>query len=327
VSGELVRVFGDRPGHVDVPSPSGGSVRVSIAAHDAWYLAELAEWRQRLASAHPHGGGTSRKFRDMHRLYKGFEGVERRWYAVYGLQPPARSLASPRQPSAVRAARVSTRAQQIAAYLTEHPDAKPAEVAFALGMAASNVRACVAATRPVGAPPRQQDRLLAMLADRRPHATAACCDELGITRAVLQQIVMRMRGVGHHVAEIRLGGVRRSWLQVLDSIAAFDDASPASPQVPPRTARQEAVLVYLAQRPAALAREIAAALGTSEKSVHRAIDALRDQGVAIPDRRGTTPHRPRPSSAGPAHEGAAIPDRRGWQPPPPTPNPQERTSP
>lgn len=72
-----------RPAWLDVKG-----VRVSIEAHDAYFLARWKALRSVMVAAHPDKGGTSRKFRKAKQALDAFMDAERMWYAAVQLDPP-----------------------------------------------------------------------------------------------------------------------------------------------------------------------------------------------------------------------------------------------
>lgn len=72
-----------RPTHVEVHG-----VRISILAHDQFFLAEHAHLRRKMMAAHPDMGGSSRAFITARAALQRFVSDERQWYAPYNLQPP-----------------------------------------------------------------------------------------------------------------------------------------------------------------------------------------------------------------------------------------------
>lgn len=80
----MLPVFLDRPASVPY---RGGTVYISV--HDQMYLARMANWKFRLAQAHPDKGGTSKKFIYLMHLRDRWLEEEEAWYAQYGLKPPS----------------------------------------------------------------------------------------------------------------------------------------------------------------------------------------------------------------------------------------------
>jgi hypothetical protein len=65
-----------------------GGVRVSLMAHDAWFVQQEAALRAAMIAAHPDKGGTARKFMTARTALGRFYGRETAWYAEYGFTPP-----------------------------------------------------------------------------------------------------------------------------------------------------------------------------------------------------------------------------------------------
>jgi hypothetical protein len=70
-----------------------GEVRISIAAHDAYYLRTLSILRHRMLAAHPDKGGTTKRFIDARKRHDVFIQSEAMWYRGHGLKPPGRQVA------------------------------------------------------------------------------------------------------------------------------------------------------------------------------------------------------------------------------------------
>jgi len=64
-------------------------VRISLLAHDQFYLRELRRLTEAMIAAHPDKGGTSRKFIDARKAIERFKATEATWYAAYGVSAPS----------------------------------------------------------------------------------------------------------------------------------------------------------------------------------------------------------------------------------------------
>lgn len=78
----LVRT-GRRPPFVEMDG-----VKVSVRAHDRWFLRERKKLLKVVVDAHPDKGGTSRKFIAARKALDAFVAEEQRWYARLGLSVP-----------------------------------------------------------------------------------------------------------------------------------------------------------------------------------------------------------------------------------------------
>ncbi len=87
----VLPVYQDRP--AIVPGPDGW--RIYISVHDAEYLRQRAEWKRKLADAHPDAGGTSFRFRQAVKARDRWEADEEAWYAQHGLTLPPVSSSTP----------------------------------------------------------------------------------------------------------------------------------------------------------------------------------------------------------------------------------------
>lgn len=64
--------------------------RVSLAAHDAYYLRERQRLRDVMVAAHPDKGGTSKRFLAARAAYEAWMAREAVWYAAVSVAPPTR---------------------------------------------------------------------------------------------------------------------------------------------------------------------------------------------------------------------------------------------
>lgn len=79
------RLMGARPAWVAVDG-----CRVSISAHDRFYLREYRRLRAAMIAAHPDKGGTAAQFRKAQSRLAAFEEHEMSWYARAGVAVPQR---------------------------------------------------------------------------------------------------------------------------------------------------------------------------------------------------------------------------------------------
>ncbi len=77
---------------VDVADAQGRVVRVSVAAHDAFYLTERARLKAALAASHTDrvATATTKAFMVARATYKAFETEQAAWYAWVGVPVPSR---------------------------------------------------------------------------------------------------------------------------------------------------------------------------------------------------------------------------------------------
>jgi hypothetical protein len=199
----LLTTYPDRP--AVVPHQRG---RVYVSVHDAEYLRQKAEWKQRLAAVHPdttgHSGFT---FRKLLKERTRWEADERAWYAQFNLTPPdvLRPVAEPTpELLAYAKGRASSQRWRVERYLAEHPDANAETVAEALAIRIQTARVNLFRLRQPYTE-RGPERLLRLLMDGRSHGTDTCRLQLEMTLGTIHRAVMCLRKRGFDVITERRG--------------------------------------------------------------------------------------------------------------------------
>jgi biotin operon repressor len=196
-------VYRDRP---SVVPHEGG--RIYISVHDAEYLRQRAEWKRKLAEAHPDSPtGTAFSFRQTLKKRDRWDADETAWYARYGLTPPESPKDIPTPPITVphsRGATGSTK-RRVADYLAQHPDAPLHEMAAALGITKSHLVTVLCRLR---AEPQTRaltpiERFAAMLVHGHPVTADHAAQVLGITVKHVRTLVGRLRSRGFDVIAVR----------------------------------------------------------------------------------------------------------------------------
>jgi hypothetical protein len=193
-----------------VPHEGG---RIYISVHDAEYLRQRAEWKRKLAEAHPDSPtGSAFAFRRLISQRAKWDDAEVQWYAQHGLTPPDTStpkaldipahlleLAEGRQGMLSR--------RRVAAYLAEHPDATNQQIADGVGIsrgAAEQSRRRLQTIGPTFTQPSRSQTLFRLLADGQPHATCVCLAAIG-SGSLLGKAVRVLRNQGFDIVTERRG--------------------------------------------------------------------------------------------------------------------------
>jgi biotin operon repressor len=207
-------VYRDRP--TTLPDPENPGWVDLISVHDADYLRVKAEWRQKLAAAHPDRGGTELGFHRTKKAQEAWSKAQTDWYAKRGLTPPETS--SPRAPlipadvlALVDARPGKVTRTRVASYRDAHPDATTAEIAKALGLSSNVVGAAICRLRRHGRTfpnPPKSGLLFRLLADGQPHTLAECRIALGMAHHnELSRAARTLRERGFEVVSTRRAGV------------------------------------------------------------------------------------------------------------------------
>lgn len=85
----LLVIHPRRPESVTVPAPGGGlPARISVKAHDEWYLKQVRRFKRQIFLTHPDRTGRVTEFLNVSRKFRTFQKREAAVYAWFGLAPP-----------------------------------------------------------------------------------------------------------------------------------------------------------------------------------------------------------------------------------------------
>lgn len=204
--------------------------KVLVYVHDAEYLRQRSEWREKLR-AHPDTGGTAGKFRRVHSAYERWRKQEETWYLGHGLTPPTGALPTEdvsTPPLGAGAhldrARGITR---LALIMADGEWRTRREMSQIAGVAKGTLWYGIKRLRDVGAKiersgdryrlaepvpaTKTRDVLLGVLADGRPHRVDDLARAVGIPVGQLSVAVQRLRGAGYPVVFESAGNKSRQY--------------------------------------------------------------------------------------------------------------------
>jgi biotin operon repressor len=139
-------VYRDRPQWLPCPDVPGA--RDCIAIHDQEYFRLKADWRQRLAQAHPDAGGSPFQFRKLASQRERWEAAEQQWYSRRGLTLP--TPPQPIKPAALTLPTLTKPPKTMQRVLSALADGAPrtaATLCAALGMTIKTLRVAVSRLR------------------------------------------------------------------------------------------------------------------------------------------------------------------------------------